>query len=310
MKLLSDFDGVWTNPLGEAAAVRAELLARSAALLEVSEERARALIKAAVDGMLADPVRYGWTVNGQVSAFCDEDPFVANNAIAHFIEDLPAAPERVPDPELRAALLGWRRRVRESADYADMTAFANAVFMAGTKAHRDDALPRPTDEDCRAIQAFLDAGHQVVIVSNSSTGKIVDFLGRSPLRCVVGGPEEEEAGAVRVRGGAMKFVLADQADDRIRLAGREPRCDRPSYRAILAEEAPDAIVGDVVSLDFALPWKLRAEGRLAARFFLVERSYTPLWSRAVFRGADAGPGDRIISELHELPPAMDSTLQL
>lgn len=283
MKLISDFDGVWTKPHGEAAAVRGHMVATVAALTKVDEARADAMI-AAIDAALDDrPEDYGWTIEGQVSAFADEDPFVRNNARAHFVDRLLDQVGRIRDRAMRHDLL----TLREAAIAADgsLPDFANRVFTEATLRHREEAKPRPTAEDCAAVQAFLDAGHDVVIVSNSSTAKIADFLSRSPLAYTEGGLDRQEAGKVRIRGGAMKFMIADDPRDTIELGGRTVRCDRPRYLEILREEQGDAVIGDVVSLDHALPWKLNRDGELDMRLLLVTRDYVPGWSRGLIESA-------------------------
>lgn len=295
MKLVSDFDGVWTNPKAEAECVINTTIEGFAKIGDCSVQQMTAAYNSVLSALAADPTSYGWTINGQISAFADEDPFVRNNAVAHFLELMPEKPERIADEEIRARLLKLREQALKS--YDDLGALANELFGKATKDHREHAKPKPFDEDAKAIQGWLDEGHDVVIVSNSSTGKIADFLSRSPLSFVTGGPEAHERGKVRIRGGAMKFVIGDDKDDVIELNGRTVRCDRASYTKILDEEQPDAIVGDVVSLDFALPWKRRRDLKLDTRFLLVVREYTPEWSRSL--GSDWG--FESISQLCELP---------
>ena len=65
---------------------------------------------------------------------------------------------------------------------------------------------------------------------------------------------------------------------------------RPHYAEVLEEERPDAVVGDVVSLDLALPlaWKRgRPEWRELRLWWLV-RPYAPQWLDAIVRDAARG----------------------
>jgi hypothetical protein len=296
MKLISDFDGVWTNPDAEAAVLRKTTLEGSANLAGVDQELMARALAAASDGMDKDPTNYGWTIEGQITAFSDEDPFVRNNANAHFIEKLPEDKSRIADPELLKVLLTLKSAAEK--EHGNVTAFANEMFFKSTKAHHAEAKPKPSDEIVAAMHGLLKDGHDVVIVSNSSTDKIANFLSRSTLPYVRGGVDAHEKGKIRVRGGAMKFMIGDETSNTIDLGGRTVRCDRGSYDKILDEEGGDAIVGDVVSLDFSLPWKRRRDSGVAQRFFVVVRHYTPQWSRDLCDGDHGFTG---ITGLEKLP---------
>jgi hypothetical protein len=64
------------------------------------------------------------------------------------------------------------------------------------------------------------------------------------------------------------------------VAGYRVETSRPLYESILKEERPGAVVGDVFSLDLALPLHLSRSGELGpVQAFLRERHYTPEWSR-------------------------------
>src|SRR5258705_12832135 len=96
MKLLSDFDGVWTYPEAEGAAHGAEL---DAALLAAAGERDReavlAWIAAARAAVRAEPTRWGWSGAGRGAAFADEDPFTEHGALLHYLAERRAhAPPR------------------------------------------------------------------------------------------------------------------------------------------------------------------------------------------------------------------------
>ena len=82
MKLLSDFDGVWTMPVEEGAAHGAELDGALERLVGDGERaRVRDWIAGARAAVRAEPVRYGWASTGRISAFGDEDPFTEHGAL-------------------------------------------------------------------------------------------------------------------------------------------------------------------------------------------------------------------------------------
>ena len=83
------------------------------------------------------------------------------------------------------------------------------------------------------------------------------------------------------------------------MAGRSIHVDRPKYRAVIEEEDPDLVVGDVFSLDLALPHVLRTQGQAFAPQMLVLRRHphTPEW---ILDGNAGGAIDRVIDRVDEL----------
>jgi hypothetical protein len=72
-------------------------------------------------------------------------------------------------------------------------------------------------------------------------------------------------------------VLAPEGADTFDVGGLSVDVARPHYEAVLREERPDAIVGDVYSLDIALPLALkrRDAGWRNVRLFWLLQRYTP-----------------------------------
>ena len=78
MKLLSDFDGVWTYPEAEGAAHGAALDAALVAAADaVDRDAVRAWVATAREVVRREPGRWGWSVAGRVSAFADVPQFHA-----------------------------------------------------------------------------------------------------------------------------------------------------------------------------------------------------------------------------------------
>jgi hypothetical protein len=75
--------------------------------------------------------------------------------------------------------------------------------------------------------------------------------------------------------------------------------DRPGYREVLLEEKPNMVVGDVFSLDLALPLALVRERLLGdTRLVMRQRDYTPQWSRDYVSSLDVPSA--IVNRLEEI----------
>src|SRR5690242_7148906 len=93
MKLLFDFDGVWTYPEMESTAQGERLDAALAARLPARAAEMAAWLEQARATLAREPRRYGWRSSGRVSAFADEDPYITHAALLHYVEV-----ERAHDP--------------------------------------------------------------------------------------------------------------------------------------------------------------------------------------------------------------------
>src|SRR5437762_2748669 len=132
---------------------------------------------------------------------------------------------------------------------------------------------RPEAAD--AGRALLAAGVEVVVVSNSGTDKLRRWFAHARVPASL--HPERVAGALRLRGAARKFVLAPGAPVPLVVGSLRVDVARPDYARVLAEEAPDAVVGDVFSLDLALPLaiKRRDPAWRGVRLFWLVHPYTP-----------------------------------
>ena len=266
MKLLSDFDGVWTHPREEAAA-QGEFL--DAQLLEwmprERREAAREWIARARRAALAEPSRYGWAPGGRLSAFADEDPFAAHSALLHYVHA-----HREDDETAAALVAAGAAHGFDSLETVGGQAHAHGV--ARVEASRGPGI-LPTAATAGRLMLAGDVG--IVVVSNSGTDKLVRWFQHAGVRAVV--HPERAPGALRLRGAARKFVLDPARSDVREFGGLAVETARPHYEEILREEMPDAVVGDVFSLDLALPLRLKRDD-LAwrdVRLFWLVHDYTP-----------------------------------
>ncbi len=256
MKLLTDFDGVWTDPSGEAAFIREIITGEVSRLTGEGESSIRPRLDQIREDIRRQPTEHGWEESGALSAYADEDPYIENNALCRAIA--------LHHPDL------WKPISRE---YADFGAFGYACYKAGAQRQAEDETALLRSEARQLLENLLAAGWEIVFVSNSSGDKLVSCLG--DLADSAGGP-------IRIRGSACKFVLTGGESPQTRtLAGRTVRIDRDHYRTILEEERPDVVIGDVFSLDLALPLCLREADPdlLRTGVVLMNNDYTPAWSR-------------------------------
>jgi hypothetical protein len=266
MKLLSDFDGVWTNPEAEAGA-QGEYLEQALLSWTPDEDRQRAAdwLRLARDHVRREPGRYGWAPAGRLSAFGDEDPFAVHSGLLHYLH-LQAGSDPVAR-DLHAAIL--------AQGFADLDRFGGDAHRRGVERVAAERGPGILPDAAAGGRRLLESGHEVVVVSNSGTDKLSRWFEHAGLPATV--HPERRAGALRLRGSARKFELDPAATDLIEVGALRIDVARPAYAAILAAERPDAVVGDVFSLDLALPLALRRrdpEWRDVRLFWLIQ-PYTP-----------------------------------
>jgi phosphoglycolate phosphatase-like HAD superfamily hydrolase len=247
-KILSDFDGVWTDQANEAAAVRAFAIDELARVCAVHRRQAEDEYDAFARIMTATPHEHGWAPDGRITAYVDEDPLCETSSIAH-----------------------WRDAI-VAAGFATVHAFSEHVFHGGVALFRSEHPPWIVPGARAMLDSLHERGAELVIVSNSSSEKLVDFFQSVGIDA-----SEDDGHELRVRGSAGKWKLGGDAT--ITVGGRTIFVDRPAYRALVADEAPDVIIGDVFSLDLAMPHVMRQDAAAGAPRVLALRrhSHTPSW---------------------------------
>jgi len=294
MKLLSDFDGVWTLPFAEGVA-QGEILDRAlvAALPESLRAAGPEWVRRARAAVAAAPQRYGWAPGGRLSAFGDEDPFMPHSGLVHFTETAADT-----DPMARAIREGLAARGKT---LDDLGGESHSAGVAQVVAQRGPAIV-PAARD--AVRPLHDAGAEVVVASNSSPDKLLAWFGHAGVRGVLHPAHED--GALRLRGGARKFLTDENRSVPVSLGDVAVETARPFYEAILADERPDAVVGDVFSLDLALPLRLRRTepGWSKLRLLWLIQSYTPAWLRERVERHAAGEIEIVEGGLAALPDAL------
>lgn len=263
-KILSDFDGVWTDQAIEADYVRRFAIDALAVALGSGIAAAESEWNAFATRTKAAPDAHGWAPDGRISAYVDEDPLCEGSAVCRLLDTATDAAA----VRCKAALV--------RAGHASLAGFGEYCFHGGTARFRAEHPPCIVPHAKPMLRALVDAGAEIVVVSNSATEKLVAFFAAAGIDAV--DHESGARGELRVRGNAGKWFLGP-TDESITVAGRKIHVDRPRYRAVIADEQPVLVVGDVFSLDLALPHVMRTTGDPAAPRLLVLRRHphTPAW---------------------------------
>jgi hypothetical protein len=278
-KILSDFDGVWTEADLEAAALHANLTAACATLLGADEPSVAADLAAFRDEVRAAPHAYGWAPDGRISAFADEDPLCEIGGLVALVA---------------VATRGVARRYREAieARWPSVQAFAEHGFVTAMARFRAEHRPTIAADARAQLDAVLARGAEVVVVSNSEPGKLHAWFAAAGIDA-----GEGPGHALRIRGSAGKQVLA--SDRAIEVGGRRVLVDRPRYQQAIEDERPALVIGDVFSLDLALPHAMREAGHPAAPRTLALRRHrhTPPW---ILEDRAAGAIDHVVDRFADL----------
>ena len=210
-------------------------------------------------------------------------------------EKCAAAGPRATAGSLLEAVRKSDREAVLAGGHESLSKFADHCFMTATSSFRTQHPPALVPRAREMFEALARAGAEIVVVSNSSSDKINGWFRET-------GVGNGLAHALRVRGSAGKFLLGP-SDEHLVLAGRRILVDRPKYRAILDEERPDLVIGDVYSLDLALPHVMRREHHPSAPAELVLRRHphTPRW---VLDTRADGAIDLVVEQLDGLVEAV------
>jgi hypothetical protein len=286
MRIVMDFDGVYTDPTeeGEACSKNFQEKIISFGLKDVGLDTFEK-----VDSWLGElrarqasrPFSFGWRSEGRVSAFTFEDPFIRNIGMADFLDYLASE----GDEKAKAVL----KQLKAKDKMDSFGALSEWAF------HQLAIKKRPDMGAKRWVEQAISKGHEVIIVSNSATQKIEEFLDQNHFA---------NGARPQVRGGARKFGLGKKAN-LIKLGeGLSADTDRPIYEEALMELKPDAVIGDVFSLDLTLPIRLKREGKLPFKWgiFYRHREYTPTSMVELITGRNTlVPEVKMVRDWSEVP---------
>lgn len=272
MKLVSDFDGIWTNQANEAVYVWEYIVNYLCELSGKDKSFIDETLRLCKEEMNKEPHLYGWYNGGKIAAYYHEDPFGDNNAIFDFVNktgitDVTDFTKKVKI--IRDAIL---------TKYKSLAEFSQDCFYLSTSKFKEEGKLNAVNETASIVDKLISSGTEIIIVSNSKTTKIEYVFDKAGIKA-----GNSEDSIVKVRGDAMKFAVDNtftelpedlKINDDVSVPLR-----RPSYYKILSEEKPDFVIGDVFSLDLALPLYLRMNDKSFSNLKVIQRvqTYTPDW---------------------------------
>ncbi|MBK8551200.1 MAG: hypothetical protein IPL53_09140 [Ignavibacteria bacterium] len=276
IKLISDFDGIWTNQNLEAEYVWNYIMNSLSELTGFDPEKIQNILSECKNEMNKEPYKYGWYNNGKVAAYFYEDPFGDNNAIFDYINK--TASEK-SDNEFYKNL----KTVKESIlrKYSSLADFSQECFMKSTTQFKSEGKLNPVDTMKKVVDDLNSSGVEIIVASNSKTEKIKYLFSKAGID--VTDETSGQRNAVHARGDARKFVIDNDYHDLPEYLDVTDKflvpLRRSSYHKILSEEKPDYVIGDVFSLDIALPLYLRLNDSSFGNLKVIQRvqPYTPDW---------------------------------
>ena len=279
VKLISDFDGVWTNQETEADYVWNYIVNRIAKLSGDKADVINSLLMESKKEMDGTPYEYGWFNGGKISAFYQEDPFGDNNAIFDYIG---RAASKRSYSHFKQELARIKDAIEKKGGLS-LAEFSNDSFIKSTTQFKLEGKLKPVETAGELIKKLNSYGVEIVVVSNSKTEKI-EHLFRKAGQTVT-----NEKSIIRGRfhaiGDAQKFVVDNtftELPEYYEITKRfKVNLRRKNYFNILIKEEPDYVIGDVFSLDLALPLYLRMNDSRFRNLKVIQRlhKHTPVWVR-------------------------------
>lgn len=292
MKILLDFDGTLTNIEQEYEFEFAFILSEAEKRFGIENDAFQRLLSEAQKEIAHNPAEHGWRDNGRISAFCDEDLFMSVAAAMTLLDAW------IAQGDARASIL-TDRIIGGGSPMMDLAESAHRAMNGEPLG----AFNTPEPAVVSAINTLLDRDCEIVVASNSSAHRIIDKFEHVGLKPV--DHNDNPSARFRVRGNAHKFGLGDNPQP-VGFGDRQVDADRPYYADILRKERPQVVVGDVFSLDLALPVEMaRREPMIYEdmQVYLRVRPYTPQWAvDSVLNPIEGAPVcARLLNQFDDLP---------
>lgn len=292
MKFLFDFDGVLTNQTEEALRVKAIFAETLSRITGLEEQAIRVLLAQGESAMDSSPDRHGWMSRGRVTAFANEDLFIRVNGLAACLDQWAYEGQTGAREMLQAV---------RATGLESFFALAQLAYQQMVGETQSGKLKPIDPKTAPLMQKLLEAGHTAVVVSNSGTERILQLLQGAGIEAVA--HTADPSARIRVRGDARKFELGEFSRS-FQAGCYRVEVARPVYEAILREERPGAVVGDVFTLDLALPLHLARTEPMSfggMNLFLRTQHYTPSWSREFMASSKESSAKlRLLDDIQQL----------
>ena len=301
VKLISDFDGVWTNQEIEADYVWKYLLHR---LNEYSGEDTgtiEKLLNECRKDMDRAPWEYGWFWDGAISCYYQEDPFSDNNAIFNYIER--AATTKTAS-QFKQQIYKLKQAVNDKGKMT-LAELSQDCFMKATSQFKLEGKLKPVSTTGKIVTELNSKGVEIIVASNSKTEKI-EHLFRKAGHTVTN-EKSIVRGRLFARGDAKKFVIDNTYSalpEKFDITERfKVNLRRANYHRILMEERPDYVIGDVFSLDLALPLYLRLNDKQFGNLKVIQKvqPHTPQWVKDYLGSRELKGIAYMVNSIDELP---------
>lgn len=269
-KILTDFDGVWTDVREQARFVeraRLDEISIKSGWKVADVEQCLEKVKKTV---FQKPHLFGWMSHGRISAFSDEDPFLAHNAIVEAIGVL------AENGVGRCALLCRDLKENGISSLSDM---GEDIFRSGCKRYLSEKGGHKILSAARTCFGQISKEASLVVCTNFAEENVRGTLEKEG--CVL--QSHSSIKGITLRGFAKKNELTKDTPKTAHFGERAVSVDRNYYLEALCQEVPDVVVGDVFSLDLALPLWLAKNDRRFQKLtcVLLENYYTPHWARSL-----------------------------
>lgn len=302
VKLVSDFDGVWTNQEVEAEYVWNYIVKRLYELTGDKEDDIRGMLADCKKEMDRSPWEFGWfCVPGQIACYYQEDPFGDNNAIFDYID---RAATTNTASSFKLMLHKTKEAVRTKAKMS-LGEFSNDCFMKATTQFKLEGKLKPVATAGEIVKKLNDMGVEIIVVSNSKTEKIEHLFRKAGHGMTT--ERSIKRGRLHARGDARKFMVDNSfstVPETMNISGRfSVKLRRDNYYKILSEEKPDYVIGDVFSLDLALPLYLRLNDKSFSNLKVIQKvqAHTPQWVKEYLAKDELKGIAFMVNSIDELP---------
>jgi FMN phosphatase YigB (HAD superfamily) len=302
IKLLSDFDGVWTDQESEADYVNKFIIRKISDLSKFNPAEVREILKECRKTIEKTPHNYGWHFENYFACYYGEDPFGDNNAIFDYINKS-ASKSSYSNYKQNLAII--KDSVLTKTGNKSLSDFSNECFVKSTGQFKQEGKLRPVPSAGDTIKKLNDNGIEIVIVSNSNTDKIEHLFFKAGHKAT--NEKSLKRGKLHAIGDARKYIIDPsfkEVPEKLTIKSNfNPYLRRRNYFKILLEEKPDYVLGDVFSLDLALPLYLRLKDPGFKNLKVIQKiqPHTPAWVKDYLKSKKLNGIAYTVKDVSELP---------